>query len=204
MSNRQLPVVIELAMTAEWVGTVVIRSVVVTVTVLRLLVVKDEVELYTNVDEGLLELFVKCDDVPILLDDSLLLSVRDCEGDNEVDCVGDSKKDCEGDSEGDCEGDSEGDCEGDSKRDCEEDSEEVSEGDSERDCEKVGEGVGEEIGDSSVDEKRDYYISWSWGKILGTSNDICENTIHCTSGLTTIQIKVHVLSATLNHILLFI
>ena len=77
------------------------------------LVVKDEVELHTNTDEGLLERSVKCDDVPILLDNSLLLCVRDCEGDSKVDCEEGNKRDCEGDSEGD------------SKTDCERDNEEA-------------------------------------------------------------------------------
>ena len=131
-------------MTAEWVRTVVIRSVVVVVTVTTLsevisLVVKDEVELYTNVNEGLLEPSVKCDDVPMLLDNSLLLSVKDCEGDSKVDCEEDNKRDREEDSEGD------------SKTDCEGDNEEDFEGDGIGDCEKVGEGDGEEIASSSVD-----------------------------------------------------
>ena len=103
------------------------------------LVVKDEVEIYTNVDEGLLELSVKCDDVPILLDNSFLLSVKDCEGDSEVDCEEDNKRDCEGDSEGD------------SKTDCEGNNEEDFEGDGIEDCEKVGEEDEEEIAGSSVD-----------------------------------------------------
>ena len=86
--HRQLPVIVELVMAAEWVRTGVINSVVVTVTILSevmSLVATDEVELYTNVDEELFELSVKCDDVPILLDNSLLLSVKDCEGDSERD-----------------------------------------------------------------------------------------------------------------------
>ena len=113
------------------------------------LVAKDEGELYTNVDKGLLKLSLKCDD--ILLYNNLLPFVKDCEGD----CEGDCEEDCEGNCEGDCEGDSEGDCEVDSKTDCEGDSEDDFEVDSEGDCEEVGEGYGEKIVGSSVDEKRD-------------------------------------------------
>ena len=86
---RQLPVIVEHGMVVEWVRTIVIRSVVVTVTVLSevmSLVIKDEGELCTNVDEGLLELSVKSSDVCIPLDDSSLPCVRDCEGDSEGDC----------------------------------------------------------------------------------------------------------------------
>ena len=72
---------------------------------------------------------MKYDDVPILLDNSLLPCVRDCEGDTKRDCDGDSKKDCEGDNE------------------------EYFEGDSEEDREEVGEWDGKEIAGSSVNEK---------------------------------------------------
>ena len=65
------------------------------------LVAKDEV------NKVLFNSSVKCD-VSILLDDSLLVCVRDCEGD------------IEGESEGGCEGDSEGDCEEVGERDGEE------------------------------------------------------------------------------------
>ena len=102
--HRQLPVIVELVMAAEWVRTGVINSVVVTVTVLSevmSLVVKDEGKLYTNVDKELLELSVKCDDVPILLDNRLLLSVKDCEGDREGESEGDSEADCKEVGEGD-------------------------------------------------------------------------------------------------------
>ena len=146
--HRQLPVIVEHRIVVEWVRTIVFRSVVVTVTVLSdvtSLVAKDEV------DKGFFNPSVKCD-VSILLDNSSLLCVRDCEWDNEEE----SERDCEGESEGN--------------------------------CEEVGEGDEEEIAGSSVDEKRDY-ISWLWAEILGSSNTICENTIHCKSGLTTIQIK---------------
>ena len=60
------------------------------------LVAKDEVELHTNTDD-------------ILLDNSLLLCVRDCKGDSKKNCEEGNKRDCEGDSEGDSKTDCEGD-----------------------------------------------------------------------------------------------
>ena len=66
------------------------------------LVAKDEV------NKGLFNPSVKCD-VSILLDDSLLVCVRDCEGDSEGESEGESEGDCEGDNEGDCEEVGEGD-----------------------------------------------------------------------------------------------
>ena len=99
--HRQLPVIVEHGMVVEWVRTIVFRSVVVTVTVLSdvtSLVAKDDE------DKGLFNPSVKCD-VSILLDNSLLLCVRDCKGDSE----GDSEGDFKGDSEEDCEEVGEGD-----------------------------------------------------------------------------------------------
>ena len=104
--HRQLPVIIEHGMVGESVRTIVFKSVLVTVlSEIMSLVAKDEV------NKGLFDPSVKCN-VSILLDDSLLVCVRDCEGDSEEGCEGESEGDCEGDSNGDFEEVGEGDGEG--------------------------------------------------------------------------------------------
>ena len=62
-------------------------------------------------NKGFFDPSVKCN-VSILLDDGLLVCVRDCEGDSEESCEGESEGDCEGDSDGDFEEVGEGDGEG--------------------------------------------------------------------------------------------
>ena len=44
---------------------------------------------------------MKCDDVPILLDNSLLPCVRDCKGDSEGESEGNNEADCKEVGEGD-------------------------------------------------------------------------------------------------------